>query len=237
MSNNWFRFRQFLVCQEGSAMKVGTDGVLLGAWVDCEGAQSVLDVGTGTGLISLMIAQRSSDPTITAIEIDAASAVQARENVMASKWLSRIGVVEADFRYWEPDDKRTFDLIVCNPPFFTRSLKNPDSKRAAARHDDALPLSELIKRASGMLGIDGRLAIILPADRLSEAMEVASLNGLFLHRSLDVRGNPTAAIKRVLLEWGRREREVQAMELVIETEVRGVFSPEYQHLTSEFYLG
>jgi tRNA1Val (adenine37-N6)-methyltransferase len=236
MSNDWFRFRQFLIRQDRSAMKVGTDGVLLGSWVDCESSCSVLDVGTGTGLISLMIAQRNSVATITAIEIDSLSAIQARENVMASKWADRISVVEADFRVWEPEGRRDFDLIVCNPPFFTRSLKNPNSQRATARHDDELPLSELVKRASGMLSFGGRLAIVLPVNRLEEAMEIAGLNGLSLYQKLDVRGNSTAPVKRVLLEWGHEDRKEQVSELIIETDVRGIYTSEYQLLTGEFYL-
>ena len=217
-------------------MKVGTDGVLLGAWANCNHCRSILDVGAGTGLIALMIAQRNQQCSVTAIEIDPPAALQALENVNASPWHGRIEVMEADLKLWVPSDRRKFDLIVCNPPFFAKSLKNPDVQRSKARHDDDLPLIILIPKASELLTPDGRVAMILPVERLNEALEIAAACGLVNIRRTNVRGNPGTAIRRVLLEWGRHGTPSETGELVIETESRGIYTTEYQQLTKDFYL-
>jgi tRNA1Val (adenine37-N6)-methyltransferase len=252
MSNDWFQFRKFLIRQDRSAMKVGTDGVLLGAWANSHrdaylrpfgsrqsavGNENSLDIGTGTGLIALMLAQRFRESRIVAVEINEAAAIQATENVRSSLWADRIEVIQADFRTWTPASFAKFDLIVCNPPFFSRSLKNPDGQRAAARHDDDLSLSDLIPKSAGLLSPAGKLAIILPVGRVAEALVLATGSGLFLARRLDVRGNLNASVKRVLLEWGREEGTVENEMLTIEMEKRGIYSEEYRRLTWEFYLG
>ncbi|MCX6224846.1 MAG: methyltransferase [Bacteroidia bacterium] len=250
MPNDWFQFRNFLIRQDRSAMKVGTDGVLLGAWANCSrdaylrpfgsrqsavGSGNMMDIGTGTGLIALMLAQRFHEARIVALEIDEEAAGQAKENVEASDWAGRIDVIQADFRSWEPASDRRFDLIVCNPPFFTRSLKNPDSQRSMARHDDDLPLSDLIQKSAGLLSPVGKLAIILPVDRFQHAMIVAIENGLFLNRRLNIRGHLHAPVKRVLVEWGKENGTAETAELVIETGVRGIYTEDYKRLTGEFY--
>ncbi len=236
MPNDWFQFRQFLIRQDQTAMKVGTDGVLLGAWAECETCKNVLDVGTGTGLIALMIAQRAPSSIITALEIDPSAVQQAKENVAASSWKDRIDVLEANFLDWQPDNQTGFDLIVCNPPFFTQSLKNPDLKRTMARHDHDLPLGQLVAKSSGLLSKDGKLAMILPAGRLEESIALASASGLFLYRQLNIRGNPDAPIKRVMIELSKESRKAEIAELVIETGSRGVYSEGYRKLTVAFYL-
>jgi len=232
-------------------MKVGTDAVLLGSWAHIrrggamappvfQGAMAppalLLDIGTGTGVIALMLAQRFPDAHITALEIDEEAAKQARGNVEGSAWADRIEVVQADFRIWSPDDSSMFDLIICNPPYFTRSLKNPDFLRAKARHDDDLPLGVLLPKASGLLTPEGKISLILPVERTEEALELAAKCGLFILRRTDIRGNPGTAIRRVLLEWGREEGPWEADQLIVETEVRGVYTEEYRRLTGEFYL-
>jgi tRNA1Val (adenine37-N6)-methyltransferase len=236
MSNDWFQFQGFLIRQDRSAMKVGTDGVLLGAWAGCSNCSSILDVGTGTGLIALMIAQRNRMAAITAIEIDPTACSQALENVSASPWADRITVVNGDFLSWDHVGIHSFDLIVCNPPFFSGSLKNPDPLRAAARHDDGLPLGALAGRASELLSPAGKLALILPAGRAEEAIRMAASAGLHVLRRTDVRGNPQAPVRRVLLEWGRKSGTVEWNELVIESGARGIYTDDYLLLTRDFYL-
>jgi len=236
MSNEWFRFRQFLIRQDQSAMKVGTDGVLLGSWVDCSGCNTILDVGAGTGLISLMMAQRNSLARIIAIEIDEAAAGQAMDNARNCVWHERIEVVQADFRTWVPASGQKFDLLVCNPPFFTQSLRNPDNIRARARHDDELSFAELIEGSARFLEPEGKLALIVPVGRLPEVLALALHYGLFLHRRMDIRGNSGVPVKRVLLEWGKTPGPDEWTELVIETGQRGIYTDQYKMLTAGFYL-
>lgn len=221
-------------------MKVGTDGVLLGAWAGAEldpdePGWRILDVGTGTGLVALMLAQRFRYATIRAVEIDENAWGQAVENISDSPWSERIQVIKSDFRNWEPPDGLPFRLIACNPPYFSRSLKNPDPLRSKARHDDDLPLPDLIMRSAMMLAENGRLALVLPAGRVQEALDNASDNGLFLRRRLSVRGHENAPVKRVLLEWSNSQGPCVESGLSLETE-RGIFSAEYRRLTDAFYL-
>jgi tRNA1Val (adenine37-N6)-methyltransferase len=140
MANPWFHFKQFSIRQDRSAFKVGTDGVLLGAWTDVAGVETVLDVGTGTGLLALMLAQRSA-ARITAIEIDGPSSDQARENTAASPWHNRISIMNTSLQDFRPEGR--FDLVISNPPFFQDSLRPPDNDRAISRHDALLTLKEL----------------------------------------------------------------------------------------------
>jgi tRNA1Val (adenine37-N6)-methyltransferase len=241
MPNSWFQFKRFMIRQDRTAMKVGTDGVLLGAWggsgcfPGAAGSCSILDIGTGTGLIALMLAQRFPLASVLGLEIDPDAAAQATDNLAASPWPDRIEIREADFRIWSPPAGDFFDMIVCNPPYFSRSLKNPDVQRSLARHDDELPLEALISRSAGLLSPSGLLAVVLPAGRVEEALKAAARSGLYLNRRLNVRGNQHAEVKRVLLEWGFVQRESEFGELVLESS-RGVKSEEYGRLTGNFYL-
>ncbi len=161
MSNSYFQFKQFTVWHDKCAMKVGTDGVLLGAWVNIFNAKSVLDIGTGTGLIALMIAQRST-ANILAVEIDADAVNQAIENVERSPWSGNIKVQHADFKTATFNTK--FDVIVSNPPYFSDSLLSPDTHRSTARHTSELTYHDLISRVSGILAFKGEFSLIIPAD-------------------------------------------------------------------------
>ena len=171
-----FDFKQFSVEQSGAAMKVGTDGVLLGAWVALpdEGG-AVLDIGTGTGLLALMVAQRSAESRIVAVEIEPQAAEQAAANVAASRWSERIEVVCADVRDYSPSG--TFDLIISNPPYFSASLHSPDAARNLARHSDTLSLGALASAAVRMLSPRGRLAVVLPADSEQQSQLVMMHQG------------------------------------------------------------
>ncbi len=234
MPNDWFQFKQFLIRQDKTAMKVGTDAVLLGAWAGTGWLLNILDVGTGTGLIALMVAQRFPGALIDAVEIDPESVQQARENVGSSQWRDRIHVIEADFLQWEPD--RLYDLIVCNPPFFKDSLKSPVAEKNLIRHDDHLPLTDLIRRSSELLSPGGGLSIVIPMDRLPEAARAAFETGLNLNRILRVKGTVKAPVKRVLIHLGKNYLPVEMNEVAIETEERGFYTETYRELTSEFYL-
>lgn len=235
MPTPFFQFKQFTVYHDKCAMKVGTDGVLLGAWAEVEEATSALDVGTGTGLIALMLAQRNELLQICAIDIDQAAVLQARENVAATNWLNRIEVEQADFISYFPANKQ-FDLIVSNPPYFRDSLKSPNDSRTAARHTDSLGFNQLVKQAALLLAAKGRFCVVIPTDGMSDFLADCTLSGLFLAKRLLVCTKPGAAPKRVLLELRKAPVAVVNEEVLVVELARHQYSQEYIALTRQFYL-
>ena len=171
MTKSSFKFKQFTIFHDKCAMKVGTDGVLLGAWAPADGAERILDVGTGTGLIALQLAQRNPHARITAIEIDATAAGQAAENVSRSLWTDRVEVVCRDFRDYQPENR--FDLIVSNPPYFIDALKCPDEQRCTARHAGNLNYDLLFRRSASLLKEQGVVSIIIPAEAEKTVVDTA----------------------------------------------------------------
>lgn len=227
-----FRFKQFSVEQSDVAMKVGTDGVLLGAWVAFRGGERrVLDIGTGTGVIALMAAQRSVAEYIAGVDVDEASAARAAANFAASPWSGRLHSFCSPVQDFEADEP--FDVIISNPPYFVDSLLSPDKRRTTARHTASLPFGELDSAVCRLLAPDGRAALILPPEQMEE---FASITSLRMVRRCDVRSVPNGAVKRVLAEFSRCGEKLRREELVIETDERGVFSDEYRRLTKDFYL-
>ena len=234
MSNPYFQFKQFTVWHDQCAMKVGTDGVLLGAWASVERARRILDIGTGTGLVALMLAQRSlPDAKIVALEIDEAAAGQARENVARSPWQERIEVVQADFKKYQSSDK--FDVIVSNPPYFVDSLECPDRQRAAARHNDSLTYEELLEGVNRLLAADGLFTVVIPTDVVDRVKAIASMNKLYAIRQLNVITKPGGIPKRTLIAFSFSNRECVVEELLTEL-ARHQYSEEYIALTREYYL-
>ena len=229
-----FRFKQFEVHQQRSAMKVGTDGVLVGAWASVQPEdRAILDIGTGTGLIALMLAQRNPEAKVIGVEIDAESAAQARENVDRSPWSDRVEIVESAVQEFATDER--FDLIVSNPPYFVDSLKCSDDSRTTARHTDSLSFAELMRSAARLLKPEGRFAVIVPAEA---ALSVIAAGSLHLLRRCDVMTKPTAgAPKRVMLEFSPQFGGAAVREtLTIGDGTARGYSPEYRALTREFYL-
>ena len=233
MPNPYFAFKQFTVRHDRCAMKVGTDGVLLGAWTDLSHSRRILDIGTGTGLIALMLAQRCMDARITAIDLDSAAVEQAQENIQASPWKDRTEALQQDICTYHPNG--TFDTIVSNPPYFIDSLKCPDGQRSTARHTDTLDADRLIGKVSELLTSDGQFSIILPAEQTEDLIRVASEKGLHPSRQTWVITRPGLSPKRILMEFRKTPVTLQPDELVIELE-RHVYSEEYIALTQEFYL-
>lgn len=217
-------------------MKIGTDGVLLGAWVNIDAAvNSILDIGAGTGVIALQMAQRSQAELIDALEIDEAAYEQCTENFENSPWADRLFCYHAGLLEFteEIDDK--YDLIVSNPPFYSDEFKSGNTQRDLARFADALPFDHLLICAAHLLAESGTLAVIIPSKEEAIFLEIAEKEGLFVNRRCGVRGNPNAEEKRILIELSKREGEPKMESLIIETE-RHQYTPQYTELVKEFYL-
>jgi tRNA1Val (adenine37-N6)-methyltransferase len=234
MSNNYFRFKQFTVNQKGPVFRIGTDGVILGASAGVTGKKRILDIGTGTGLIALMLAQRC-DALITAIEPDRASFLQASENVELSRWHSRINVENTDLQTFMLHAK-FFDLIVTNPPYFINSLKNPDHIKSASRHNDCLSHQDILEGADRLLEPDGDLQLILPYDEGRIFTETAAGRGYYCNSVVNIRSTPGSGIIRVILSFNREKKEPKEEFLTIEKGRRFDFTDEYISLTKDFYL-
>lgn len=234
MSNSYFQFKQFRIEQDRCAMKVGTDGVLLGAWTDVRQSKSILDIGTGTGLIALMLAQRSS-AEITAIEIDEAATTQASDNFAGSPWASRITGIHTSLQDFRKGHNSLFDLIVSNPPYFNNSQKNPDSQKCMARHTDSLNYTELLS-ASTLLNEDGHFCVILPHSEGEKFSDIAKDYGLHPIRQTNIVPRIEAQPKRILLDLSKQVDSIcNVNELLIE-KGRHIYSPEFNEMTKDFYL-
>ena len=244
MSNSWFRFKRFRIEQGGSAMKVGTDGVLLGAWCRIVPEQRrLLDIGTGTGLIALMAAQRldacgaESGFQVEALEVDDASARQARENVETSPWPNAVRVIPESLQdftaaYMGPG----YDHIVSNPPYFADSLRCPDPVRSTARHTDTLPYPELAACVARLLAPNGIFSVILPPEGMERLTSLLSDKGLYpRRRTLVIPASGLPAI-RILAEFGTELAAIREETLPVSTADRHDFSEKYKALTRDFYL-
>jgi tRNA1Val (adenine37-N6)-methyltransferase len=235
--NNYFQFKKFQIIQECSAMKVGMDGVLLGAWTDALDAERILDIGTGTGLITLMLAQKNSSARIDAIEIDADAFQEAVLNVKQSPWNDRIQIELSSFQEFAEKADRKYDLIVSNPPFFAENgLKAPTKNRAQARHSDSLPLEVLISGAANLINENGRIAVVLPVESLTEIKNFAIFNHLYLSRLCRIKPNPVKPDFRILVELTQKECVTSEEHLMIEFKKHHDYTPEYKDLTKDFYL-
>jgi tRNA1Val (adenine37-N6)-methyltransferase len=233
MPNNYFNFKQFTIRQEKSAFKVGTDGVLIGAIADISKAETILDIGSGTGLISLMLAQRS-EALITGIEPDSESCSQSMENVGHSPWHNRIKIVNTDLQNFFPGTG-IFDLIVSNPPYFTDSLKNPDPRKSAARHNDSLSTDELLKGVVRLMKDSGRFLVIMPYVEGNIFIAEANKYGLFCNGIVKIRPLPGAEIRRLILTFEKIKKNPVEKFLTIE-HGRHEYTEDYINLTKEFYL-
>jgi len=234
MINNYFSFKQFTINQDKAAFKVGTDGVLLGASADVSGVKRILDIGSGTGLIAIMLAQRC-DAEIVAIEPDPDSYNQTCENVDRCRWNNRIKVVQSDLNNFNKS-KEKFDLIVTNPPYFTDSLKSPDPRKSAARHNDSLAIHEILRVVPNLLEKEGRLQIILPWVEGNVFIAEAQGFGLYCNNILKIRPLPNSEVRRMILTFSRHRLMVTERFLTIERGKRHDFTEEYINLTKDFYL-
>lgn len=228
----YFRFKHFTVRQDASALKVGTDAVLLGAAMTVrQGDRNALDIGTGTGVIALMAAQRSS-AHIDAIDVDVPSAEEAQRNFEDSPWSGRLNAFVADLRTFKPDGK--YDLIFSNPPYFEDSLKNPDARESAARHAEILSYRDIIGFSSRYLRPDGRVSLILPSEEETALLRTAASFDLFPFRLLRIRTTPAKAPKRIIAEFSGTRAAVEEDELTLQD--GSARSAAYSSLTEDFYL-
>lgn len=222
-----FQFKQFKIEQDECAMKVGTDGVLLGAWA--RGGARLLDVGTGTGIIALMLAQRYPDAHVVGIDIDEGAVRQATANVLASPFSTRIRLEQTRVQDMDASYAGCFDAVVSNPPFFIDSLQAPDRQRNVARHTETLTYADLMKAAHRLLNDDGELSVIVPFDYRRRMDDEAIFQGFFPSRVCAVKTTPTKPVRRYLLAYKKQPCPCEQTELVIGDE-------QYLSLTGDFYL-
>ncbi|WP_409420914.1 methyltransferase [Pseudaeromonas sp. ZJS20] len=233
MAGRDFRFKQFHIRQDRCGMKVSTDGVLLGAWTPVEGARRILDIGTGTGLLALMLAQRTTaDVQIAAVELDPAAAAQAAQNVLDSPWAARIRVHQAAIQTFSA---APFDLIVCNPPYFPVGQVAADGARAQARHTHTLSYGELLAAVDRLLAPGGQLALVLPKDWESSLLACASRMGFYPNCRWNISPKESKAVNRVLLRLSREESAITTNDMVILSSDGG-YSETYANMVSGFYL-
>ncbi len=235
MSSQVFEFKEFTIKQDQCAMKVGTDAVLLGAWVNCKDATSILDIGTGTGVIALMLAQKSS-ATIDAIEIDEASHIQATENCLASKWANRIKIYHTSLQGFAGSINLKYDLIVSNPPYFIDSSKAIGSERTKARHTDMLPFDQLISSAVKLLSEKGVLCVILPLKESELFRELAEAKNLHLSKLTRVKTTADKPEKRLLMQFEKNRKSFSEYFIIIEKDERHSYTDDYKELTKDYYL-
>lgn len=232
-----FQFKQFSVEQDRCAMKIGTDGVLLGAWTPIENNPfSILDIGTGTGIIALMLAQRSGAQQIDALEIDEEAYEQATDNFENSPWNDRLFCFHAGLDEFVEEPEDEYDLIISNPPFYSENYKSNDNQRDLARFQDAMPFEELIEAADLLLSENGIFSVIIPFKEEEKFLKITKEFELYPLKITRVKGIPNGETKRSLLSFSREiTPDFPEDELIIETE-RHIYTPEYIALTKDFYL-
>jgi tRNA1Val (adenine37-N6)-methyltransferase len=233
MSNSYFNFKQFTIYQNKAAFKVGTDGVLMGACADITGVRRILDIGSGTGVIAIILSQRSN-ADVVAIEPDYESFNQCLENVANCRWKERIRVENKTLQDYYSDEK--FDLIVTNPPYFSDSLKNQDPRKSSSRHNDSLSNDELLENVSRLLAESGRFQLIMPYAEGNILIAEASVYGLYCSSILKIRPLPNSEIRRLILTFTRQKLRATEKFMTIENGRRHEFTEEYIELTKEFYV-
>ena len=233
-----FTFKQFHITDDHTAMKVGTDGVLLGAWA--KGGTRILDIGTGTGLIALMMAQRFPSAKIDAIEIDKDAYKDALFNVSQSPFSNRINIINSSVQDYKPynemQEDGLYDAIVCNPPYFINSLKNPLQQRTTARHTDTLSHQELIYHSKRLLKANGTLSVIIPSDNKDILEAEAIFNGLSILKTTNIKTKSSKPAKRCLIEFGKDTNAVCMIEEQVLNDDNGVRTMWYQNITQAFYI-
>ncbi len=236
MPNDFFEFKKFRIKQDKCAMRVSTDAVLLGAWTSTNGSKYILDIGTGTGVIALMMAQKS-EARIVAIDIDKESYEQALTNVQESNYADRISVIHCAFQDFVQEQSQKFNLIVTNPPYFIDSLKSNTGSRTIARHTDTLSFDDLISGVKKILHEKGKFCLILPKNEAETFRSKAEAHGLYLSKLMRVRTTTEkSSEKRHLMQFEFKESEFSESTLIIEADSHRNYTAEYKALTKDFYI-
>lgn len=230
-----FNFKQFKIHHEQS-FKVGTDGVLLGTWVAVEQSHSILDIGSGSGLIPLILAQRTTETQVTGVEINVDAVEESLKNIEASPWIDRVTIYHDTVQAFTEKYSLKFDLVVSNPPYFINSTKSPQAQKNLARHTDSLSFEELLDAASKLLSNEGRLAIVLPKEEGEILISLAQSQGFYLTKLTEVRSKKDKPVTRLLMEFGLIHSTLIKDELIIQFDKRNDYTPEYIQLTKDFYL-
>lgn len=234
MRASQFQFQQFTIRQDHTAMKVGTDGVLLGALAQFDQPQRLLDIGCGTGLLALMLKQRYPEAETLAVEIDDGAASDAAQNFAAAPW--PIALLHQDFRQFADQRPHPFDAIVCNPPYFADALKCPDPARRTARHTDTLPFAQLMQGAAKILTENGRMWVVIPPAEASDLVAQANRCGLYATRQIAVAAIEGQVPKRLLIAFERHPESCQTESLAMETADRRAYTDAYRQAVGPFYL-
>lgn len=236
MPNTSFAFKQFIVKQDRCAMKVGTDAVLLGAWVLPNGSKHILDIGTGTGVIALMLAQKTQ-AHIDAIDIDEEAFLQAKQNALDSKFARQITVTQTSLQHYSNAATQKYNLIVTNPPYFEQSLKSSDEQRSHARHADVLPFEELLDGVLKLLDEKGKFCLILPTLEAIKFRALAEKRGLHLSKLLRVKSRiDKETDKRHMMQFEVKPTEFSENTIAIELEERHQYTEDYKDLTKDYYI-
>ena len=238
MPNDYFQLKQFTIYQHNVAMKVGTDCILLGAWtkVDASKNSRALDIGAGSGILSIMLAQRSANIFVDGVEIDKQAFLQALENINLCPWADRICLCNNSFQEFARKNKEKYELIISNPPYFIQLLSSPDEQRNMARHSDFLSQEDLLDGVLKVLKPDGIFSVVFPVTEGLSFIQKAERQGLYCNRKTSVKANPQKEAKRLLLQFSMIKTTVEEAVLCIDTGVRHQYSPEYIELTKDFYL-
>ncbi len=234
MNDSTFRFKQFSIAQDKCAMKVGTDAVLLGSWVNAPESQSVLDIGTGTGIIAMMIAQKT-DAIIDAIDIDEKALEQARYNALNSIWKHRINIFHISLQNHAKHIDKKYDLIISNPPYFDETYKPAEVSRNNARHTDNLSFGDLAEGVRKLLEPHGKFFVILPLNEGNIFIEIMKTEGLFCNELVRVKSKISKPEKRLMMQFSFTKTELKESMLIIRNEDHS-YSDEYINLTKDYYV-
>ena len=231
-----FQFKQFKVLQDKCTMKIGTDGVLLGAWADVEGVESALDIGTGTGVIAIMLAQRSPTASIYAVEVDQAACDQASENMKNAPWSDRLEAINQPIQDFAKLSDQQFDLIVSNPPFFTGGTFSNNQDKNNVRHTVKLPHGDLLAAVRTLLAPEGHFCVILPLIEGLRFRELARSYNLYCSKITEIIPKVDKQVERLLMQFEKSDVALQKSKLIIQKEKRNEWTEDYINLTKDFYL-